>query len=293
MTDGPVVNPIGESAGRVVFSAPLTDGIGLYGGTNSMPAHHRSSAPPIRPIDGVIGVVSIGMSNGGLEWDTFVRAAYGAGDLNQSIVLGNCCLDSTSMVQWAQRRPESWKLASERARSYGLRPDQVQIAWFKMGSRSSELPALPLDRRVLLEFGWLMEVLAHAQTTFPNLRRVYCSSRSYAGYSNHPSQEEPRTGFDNGLAVRALVAESVGAKTPIWVAWGPYLWANGALPRSDGISWERRDFTGDGFHPSEIGRAKVAVLLTDFFRSDPTTKWMFRKPRSDSLELVRAVARRP
>ncbi len=56
-----------------------------------------------------------------------------------------------------------------------------------------------------------------------------------------------------------------------WLAWGPYPWADGLLPRSDGLTWECREFQDDGTHPARRGREKVAGMLLDFFRSDPTT----------------------
>jgi hypothetical protein len=53
-----------------------------------------------------------------------------------------------------------------------------------------------------------------------------------------------------------------------WTAWGPYLWADGLVPRSDGLIWECDDFATDGTHPSDSGRLKVAERLLGFFRTD-------------------------
>ena len=64
-----------------------------------------------------------------------------------------------------------------------------------------------------------------------------------------------------------------------WIAWGPYLWADGLKPRKDGLTWLCSDFQIDGTHPSAAGRHKVAGLLMQFFTNDPTTRsWFMTAP---------------
>ncbi len=60
------------------------------------------------------------------------------------------------------------------------------------------------------------------------------------------------------------------------VLWGPYLWGDGVKSRkTDGLRWLRKDFSGDGTHPSGTGQRKVAGLLLAFFASDPTSRGWF------------------
>ncbi len=60
-----------------------------------------------------------------------------------------------------------------------------------------------------------------------------------------------------------------------WIGWGPYLWADGVNPRSDGISWPRRDYGNDSVHLSPAGVEKAAGLLLTFFKTSPQARCWF------------------
>ena len=60
-----------------------------------------------------------------------------------------------------------------------------------------------------------------------------------------------------------------------WMAWGPYLWADGSAPRSDGLFWLVSDLQNDGTHPSQSGQQKVGRELLQFFKTSPVTRCWF------------------
>src|SRR3989442_190765 len=115
---------------------------------------------------------------------------------------------------------------------------------------------------------------------YPNLRLMYVSSRIYGGYASVALAPEPFA-YESGFAFKWLVEDQINGdpalsypgKAP-WLAWAPYLWADGLTPRSDGLTWACSDFQSDGTHPSPSGEQKVANLLLSFFKTDPTaTSW--------------------
>jgi len=93
--------------------------------------------------------------------------------------------------------------------------------------------------------------------------------------------------YESAFGVTWFIEERINNLNPDksipWVSWGPYLWANGLTPRSDGLIWERNDFEPDGVHTSPQGALKVATMLQQFFQNDIAAKpWFF------SLEPCRA-----
>jgi hypothetical protein len=258
---------------------PLTDGIGLYDTGNDMPVPLANAAPAITPIGGVVGLVSLGMSNTSQEWGAFMTLVNSSGDVAADVRIADGAIAGKTMAEWAVDSGGVWSKSVSRISDGGLSADQVQVVWMKMGSKLEEL-APTEDERIAQERQWLESVITRASDTFPNLKRIYISSRTYAGYASNGNHAEPETGWDNGLSVRTVVADSLAGQTAVWTAWGPYLWADGISGRSDGLIWECEDFEDDGVHPSVSGEAKVAGLLWDFFAGDPTACEWFLSDQS-------------
>ena len=82
--------------------------------------------------------------------------------------------------------------------------------------------------------------------------------------------DQMRTG-----AVHPIAGDLNSATVAPWIAWGPYFWADGLNPRSDGLTWTRADFEQDGTHPSQAGEEKEAGLMLAFFKEEETAKRWF------------------
>jgi hypothetical protein len=132
-------------------------------------------------------------------------------------------------------------------------------------------------------------VLHLLKARFPGLALAYLSSRIYAGYATTTLNPEPYA-YESGFSVKWLIEEQVrgganlayqpaGSAVAPWVAWGPYLWADGLTPRSDGLTWACSDLAADGTHPGTTGRQKVAEMLLAFVHQDGTAReWFLAQP---------------
>ncbi len=151
----------------------------------------------------------------------------------------------------------------------------------------------------------LGRILRAAKTRWPNLKLAFLSSRIYAGYAKVPISPEPfayEYGFSTKWLIEAQIKQmQTGSADPVagelnydkgtvpWVAWGPYVWADGNNPRSDGLAWcngqenapcrGQTEFQPDGTHPNMLGMKKVADALEDFFLISPFTSAWFEKSR--------------
>jgi hypothetical protein len=270
---------------------------GLYGGgKNTPPETHQKLAAAetakIEPLnaegkpdkDGLIGLISISMSNATQEFSMFKRLADNDAAKSAKVRIVDCAQGGQAMAEWASPDANPWKTAANILANAKVSPQQVQVAWIKLANKG--------PRGDLQEHGKQLEqdtlaVIQNAKAKFPNLRVAYLSSRIYGGYSAGALNPEPYA-YEGAFVVRWLIQDQIkgnkelaatgdAAKAPV-LLWGPYFWADGITPRSDKLVYNREDLAGDGTHPSEQGRRKVAEQILQFFKSDELTKQWFVKP---------------
>ncbi len=272
---------------------------GLYGsGQNVPPEPHRRAAErelaSIQPLDaegrpsaqGRIVFVSISMSNATQEFSRFKRIADEDPAKSEKVTIVDCAQGGQAMAEWVPKDARPWSVAEDRLQQARVTPQQVQVAWIKLANKG--------PRGELTEHGKTLQrdtlaVIQNAKARFPNLRVAYLSSRIYGGYAANPLNPEPYA-YESAFAVRWLLQDQIagekelnftpaaGAVQAPLLLWGPYLWADGTTPRkSDKLTYTRDDLAGDGTHPSEAGRDKVARVMLDFFKTDPLAKPWFRR----------------
>ncbi|MDJ0953331.1 MAG: hypothetical protein QNJ81_06605 [Acidimicrobiia bacterium] len=283
---------------------------GLYpDGSNDLPADHASlglwHAAQIEPLDGAgdpdpsgsIVLLSIGVSNTRSEYGMFARRARDVVD--SDVMLINGAQPGEDISQWQSADSRAWQAIDGALGQNGVTAEQVQAVWIKLPDIvNGPAEILPFPTNSLTYRDQLAVVVQHARDAYPNLRLAYLSSRIYAGYntSGRPSPEP--LAYENGFGVKWLIADQIAGDASLnadprrgeveapWLAWGPYLWADGTNPRSDGLIWECGDLQDDGIHPSQSGAVKVADMLVAHFTTHPTAAPWFASDGTPIGEVV-------
>ena len=267
---------------------------GLYpNGENSPPSAYEQAGvalgATVQPLDrdgkpsnsGKIVMISIGMSNTSREFSQFIRLADTDVRKNPNLVMIDAARDGAAATDIALPFGDYWKHVDSQLRRCEISAAQVQVVWLK-AALAYEPRGFPEKARLLQQA--LRSIVEILRTKFPQLKLVYVSSRIYGGYSETDLSPEP-IAYESAFAVKWLIEERINNPSPDrgipWVSWGPYLWADGLTPRSDGLIWERSDFEPDGVHPSAQGVLKVATMLLEFFQNDTAAKPWFFHARPD------------
>ncbi len=267
---------------------------GLYGsGRNSPPEELRRAAEielaKIRPLNpegepdenGVIGFVAISMSNATQEFSRFKQLADKSPLKSPKVIIVDCAQGGEAMAEWAPTNALPWQEAKRRLAAAKVSPRQVQTAWIKLANKGPTGSLQEHGRKLERD---TLAVLQNAKAQFPNLRIAYLGSRIYGGNAKGGLNPEPYA-YESAFAARWLIQrqmkgdQELGLDRSPLLLWGPYLWAEGTKGRKyDSLIWEPKDFAGDGVHPSDSGRQKVAELLLNFVTTDPLAKsWFVKK----------------
>ena len=253
---------------------------------------------------GKIVLLSVGFSNPSQEWCdvlsfpcnswTFTGQAAADPAVNHAAVaIVNGAQGGQTAQFWVSPADANYDRVRDSVLTpLGFSEAQVQVIWLKTANpdATTSLPNAQADAiRLISQNG---DILRSLKVRYPNLQMVFMSSRIYAGYANTQQSPEPYA-YETGLAVKwtvqAQVDQMANGGTIVdaragnlnyttvapWVSWGPYLWADGLNPRSDGLTWAIAEFEADGTHPGTGAETKVGTQLLTFFKTDPHTSCWF------------------
>ncbi len=267
---------------------------GLYpDGENTPPRKHREAglkrSAEVVPLDaggkrspsGRIVLLSIGMSNTTQEFQVFQKLAAEDGGLNPKLTVLDGAQGGQTAAITANPGAKYWSVVDERMAKSGVTSQQVQVVWLKQANAQPFRP-FPEEAKQLQRD--LVATLHNLAARYPNLKIAYLSSRTYGGWATTPLNPEPHA-YETGFAVKWTIADQIAGSPELgfangkapWLAWGPYLWADGVKGRKDGLVWLREDCADDGTHPSMPGRNKVARLLLEFLKTEPTARAWFNQ----------------
>jgi hypothetical protein len=274
---------------------------GLYpDAKKERPAAHekagRALARQVQPLDkdgkpdpkGKIVLMSVGMSNTNQAFAGFMRAARDDAEVNPRLVLVNGAQGgmTASIIQNLDSGRRYWDQVDNILKRAGVSRAQVQAVWIKQADAGPSQGFPKYAHKLQAELANIVRLLAKR---FPNLKLVYVSNRTYAGWAKTRLNPEPYA-YESGFSVKWLIEQQLkgepslnydskkGAVKAPWLSWGADLWANGTAKRADGFSYEETDFSAnDGTHESAAGQKKVGRLLLHFFKTDSTTRGWFVK----------------
>lgn len=235
-------------------------------------------APNVTAVDGVIGVVCVGMSNASQECSDYINRVRGeyAADVNPAVRVVNCAVGGHAIERWIDPAFDAtlWDDCTERkVPNAGLRADQVRVIYhkaanqFTTGTGGAPLPAYPAAGSDFENFSRnLGDFALRVKAKFPAVQAVYTTSRSYGGFAGNPGRGEPLS-YEEGHALNRWLAEHPSI-AGVWYGWGPYVWAPScgtAVTNASGACYNREDYVDDGVHPAGPGRAKVSAMIHDRF----------------------------
>lgn len=261
--------PVGAADSSI--PVPLDVGTGTYKGL-SLGLYENAIAPTVTPVEGVIGLVCIGMSNAKQECDDFISKLVGewAGQVNPQLRVVNCAVPGNAIERWNDPAYDKlWNGCERKIQQAGLHPDQIRVVWHKAANmfttdaNGTALPPYPDSNSDYFHFYEnLTTFAARLHEKLPSVQAVYVTSRSYGGFASKDSRGEPHS-YEEGLALNQWLKDHP-VVDGVWYGWGPYIWAPdcaAGMVNGSGVCYEREDFRADGIHPEQGARDKISQML--------------------------------
>jgi hypothetical protein len=239
-------------------------------------------APAVTPVDGLVGVVCVGMSNAAQECNRWVQqvAVTWRGELRENVRIVNCSVGGHAIERWNDPSFDAvlWDdCILRRLALAGLRADQVRVLYHKAANQfgaapgGGQLPPLPAGSANYHAFLANLDVFAgRVRAKFPSVQAVYTTSRSYGGFAPVSGPRGEPQAYEEGHALNTWL-EHNATRDGVWHGWGPYIWApacSSGITNASGACYDREDYQADGVHPTAAGELKIARMIHERFRRE-------------------------
>ncbi len=257
------------------------DGAHTPGSYKGLPLRLTDNGKPaVTAVDGVVGMVCLGMSNANQECADFisrVRTDYAA-EVRPSVRIVNCAVGGHAIERWNDPAFDAilWDhCITQKLPAANVRLDQVRVIYHKAANQfttsgGAVLPAYPAAGSDFDNFLSNLQIFSsRVRTRFPATQAVYTSSRSYGGFAASAGRGEPLS-HEEGHALNVWLARN-RTVDGVWHGWGPYLWAPACasgVTNKGGVCFDRADYVADGVHPSASGEAKISRLIHARFSAE-------------------------
>ena len=166
---------------------------GLYPGDVNRPSAKylkkgMTSARQVRPINGKIVLLSIGMSNASAEFSAFKRRSDRDSQRNSNVVVVDGAQDGFDATN-VNTRAVYWDNVDGRLAAAGVSACQVQVVWLKEAI-AGEHRRFPKDAKALQAS--LRQIIKTMRFRYPKLRLVYLSAEPTAATRSPAGIPSPR-----------------------------------------------------------------------------------------------------
>ncbi len=264
-------------------------------GNNDIPADHYQkgveSSSKIKPlnrdgefdsVNGKIGFMVLGFSTAAMT-GRFVRSIYESQNKHDTLRIVIGAQGGKDINSMTDPDADYWKTVDTLIKDADIALNQIQIIWISSGDILSYQQSFPEQCYIQIEKYQLM--LYAIKNKFPNIRVVFISDRTYAGYIGEigegPQELKEPTAYYNSWTVKWLIEKQIKGEKGYsteeipFIDWGPALWTDGVIGNSNGYTWNCDDSGKGGIHPSSKGRMKEASLVYLYFKNHPYLKNIF------------------
>ncbi len=264
-------------------------------GLNDIPKQHFeegiTSAGKVQPLNtfgetdldnGKIGFLILGYSTAAMT-GRFVKSIYESQTDNKQleIIIGaQGGLDLNAMIDTNEKY---WLSVDSILQTKQTSSEQIQLIWLSTGDIKTYKNSFP--EQCYLQIEKYKQVLQLIKTRYPNIKIVFLSDRTYAGYigenANGPKELMEPTAYYSGWTIKWLIEKQIKSELGYtadsipFIDWGPSLWTDGTKGNKKGYTWNCDDAAKGGIHSSSKGRMKEAALVFLYFKNHPYTKQLF------------------